>query len=139
MKISTKGRYAIRILLDLADNNTSSFIPLKDIAARQDITIKYMEQIISILNKGGYVMSQRGNIGGYKLAKEPGEYKIGDILRLTEGTVAPVKCVRSDYNTCQMKDKCKVLSFWKGFHQAIDDYVDSYTLEDLMANDCGSL
>lgn len=131
MKISTKGRYALRVMLDLAMNDKGDFISLKDIAMRQGISNKYLEQIISMLNKAGYLRTARGYNGGYRLAKQPKEYMIGDILRATEGDIAPIYCVLED-GKCDRKENCKTYSFWKGLDEVINSYVDSKTLEDLM-------
>lgn len=131
MKISTKGRYALRIMIDLALHDNGSFISLKDIAVRQDISNKYLEQIIALLNKAGYLKAARGNNGGYKLAKKPDEYKIGDILRATEGSLAPIYCLTED-GECEKKDRCQTFSFWKGLDDVINEYVDSKTLADLL-------
>lgn len=130
MKISTKGRYALRIMVDLALNNKGDFIPLSDIAKRQEISNKYLEQIIAMLNKAGYLKSARGNNGGYKLAKEPEKYKIGDILRATEGDLAPIGCINGD--ECHKKENCKTFQFWQGLDNVINKYIDSKTLEDLI-------
>ncbi len=130
MKISTKGRYALRVMIDLAINGNENFISLKDIATRQNLSIKYLEQIISMLNKAGYLETARGNNGGYKLAKNPNEYKVGDILRATEGNLAPIYCLTEE--DCQRKEDCKTHSFWKGLDNVINEYVDSKTLEDLI-------
>lgn len=132
MKVSTKGRYAIRVMLDLAMNDTGDYIPLKDISARQDITIKYMEQIIAILNRAGYLHSVRGTGGGYKLARAPKEYTLGEILRTTEGSLAPVSCLDGSTNECERAGICPTLSFWTGLDKVIQEYVDSVTLADLM-------
>lgn len=129
MKISTKGRYALRIMIDLAINNSDEYISLKDIANRQEISMKYLEKIISMLNKAGYVKSSRGNLGGYKLAKVPEEYKIGDILRTVEGDLSPTACVQG---VCDRKDKCLTFNFWKGLDETMEKYVDSKTLADLI-------
>lgn len=131
MKISTKGRYALRIMLDLAMNDDGNFISLKDIAIRQEISNKYLEQIIAMLNKAGYLQTARGNNGGYKLARKPNEYIVGDILRATEGDLSPIYCLTED-GECKRKEGCKTHSFWKGLDNVINDYVDSKTLEDLM-------
>lgn len=131
MKISTKGRYALRIMIDLATNDNGEFISLKDIAKRQDVSNKYLEQIIAMLNKAGYLETARGNNGGYKLAKRPNKYIVGDILRATEGDLTPIYCLTED-GKCERKQDCKTHSFWKGLDKAITDYVDSKTLEDLM-------
>ena len=131
MKISTKGRYALRIMIDLGLNYNGNFISLKDIALRQEVSMKYLEQIIAMLNKAGYLETARGNNGGYKLAKKPAEYRVGDILRATEGDLAPIYCL-SDEEDCTRKENCKTHSFWKGLDDAINNYVDSVTLEDLL-------
>lgn len=130
MKISTKGRYALKIMTDLAMSKTENFVSLKEISARQEISNKYLEQIIAMLNKAGYLQTARGNNGGYKLAKLPKEYKIGDILRATEGDLAPTICV--GYGDCTKKEECKTYSFWEGLDEVINQYVDSKTLEDLI-------
>lgn len=131
MKISTKGRYAIAIMMDLAMHNDGTFTSLKDIATRQEISIKYLEQIISKLNKSGFLETARGNNGGYKLTRNPCEYRVGDILRATEGELAPIYCLTSEGN-CKKEKTCKTLSFWKGLDNVINEYVDSKTLEDLI-------
>ena len=114
MKISTKGRYALRIMLDIAMHDDGKYIPLKDIAKRQNLTVKYLEQIISLLNKAGYLQSLRGNTGGYRLAKNLDEYVVGDILRVTEGDLAPVACLKKCGDFCQREDICNTVSFWRG-------------------------
>lgn len=129
MKISTKGRYALVVMIELAGNSNNEYIPLKDIAERQQISVKYLEKIVAMLNKAGFVQSNRGNNGGYKLAKEPKEYKVGDILRAAEGDLAPTGCVTEN---CVRKDKCKTFEFWQGLDKAIESYVDSTTLQDLL-------
>ena len=134
MKISTKGRYALRIMLDLAAHNTGEFIPVKDIAVRQGITVKYLEQIVSQLGKAGLIKSVRGNGGGHKLTKEPVKYTAGDILRSIEGNLAPVACLEDSPNQCPRSDQCLTLPFWGGLSNVIDDYVNNVTLEDLLNN-----
>ena len=131
MKISTKGRYALRVMIDLAINSNENYISLKDIAKRQEISNKYLEQIIALLNKAGYLKTLRGQTGGYKLAKEPKEYIVGDILRVTEGDLAPIYCLTEE-GECLMKKKCKTYSFWKGLDDVINEYINSKTLEDLI-------
>jgi Rrf2 family protein len=130
MKISTKGRYALRLMLDLAQHNTGEYISLKDISGRQDITVKYLEQIVTSLTRAGFLRSQRGNNGGYRLAKNPAEYKVGDILRAMEGSLDPVNCDASVEDI--RNEDFAVLPFWRGLSEAINKYVDSYTLEDLV-------
>lgn len=132
MKISTKGRYALRLMLDLALNNTGDPVRVKDIAARQEISDKYLEQIISTLNKAGYVRSIRGPQGGYRLTKSPEQYTVGMILRLTEGSLAPVVCLDEEENTCDRQDTCATLQLWKMLNDAISNVVDKVTLADLV-------
>ena len=129
MKISTKGRYALNIMLDLAINQKEEYVSLKDISERQGISLKYLEKIVSILNKAGYVISYRGNNGGYKLAKKPKEYKIGDILRVAEGDLKPIDCLGTE---CIKREGCMTFSFWQGLDDTIEKYIDSKTLEDLI-------
>ena len=134
MKISTKGRYALKVMIDLALHDNGEYIALKDISARQNITIKYLEQIVSVLNKAGYLRSMRGNNGGHRLAKAPKDYVVGDILRVMEGDLAPVQCSAKDTeNPCPVADSCATFSFWQGLDQVVNEYVDRFTLEDLVA------
>ncbi|MGN0366957.1 MAG: RrF2 family transcriptional regulator [Suilimivivens sp.] len=132
MKISTKGRYALRLMLDLAIYNTGEPISLKDVARRQQISEKYLEQIISMLNKAGFVRSVRGAQGGYMLKKAPAEYTVGMILRLTEGDLAPVSCVGEDSIECGRRDECVTVRIWEQLNSAINGVVDGITLEDMM-------
>ena len=132
MKISTKGRYALRLMIDLALNDTGEPVRIKDISARQGISIKYLEQIVSILNRAGYVKAIRGPHGGYRLVKKPVEYTAGMILRLTEGSLAPVSCLDYEENDCPRQDACATLELWKRLDIAIKGVVDSVTLEDLV-------
>lgn len=131
MKISTKGRYALRVMTDLAINGGNKFISLKDIAKRQNISNKYLEQIIALLNKAGFLETARGNQGGYKLSKNPKEYIIGDILRVTEGDLAPITCLTEE-GKCDRQKDCMTYSFWKGLDDIINEYINSKTLEDLI-------
>lgn len=132
MRISTKGRYAVRVMLDLAAHNTGEYVKVKQIAQRQDLSEKYLEQIIAILNKAGFVKSVRGAQGGYKLAREPGAYTVGMILRLTEGSLAPVACLEGGANECERCDTCDTLGVWKDLEQAINQVVDNVTIGDLL-------
>ncbi len=132
MKISTKGRYALRMLMDLAAHQGDGYIPLKEIAARQNISKKYLEQIVPLLNSYDILLTNRGYQGGYKLAKSPDQYKVGDILRITEGSLAPVNCLEQDPNQCPMKEECPTLSMWQGLNKVITDYLDNITLQDLL-------
>lgn len=132
MKVSTKGRYALRMMLDLASNNNGTPMSLKDIAKRQNISEKYLEQIISILNKAGYVTSVRGAQGGYTLRRDPAEYTVGMILRLTEGSLAPVACVEDEEVACERVNSCATVMVWKKLNDAINDVVDNITVQDLV-------
>lgn len=132
MKISTKGRYALRMMLDLAQNKGEKPVSIKEIAERQHISDKYLEQIISVLNKSGYVKSVRGPQGGYILIKNPKDYTVGMILRLTEGSLAPVECLEFEENTCSRRQECVTLKVWEKIDQAVKDVVDNITLEDLL-------
>ncbi len=131
MKISTKGTYAIRLMLDIALNSTEKPVSIREAAKRQQISDKYLEQIISILNGAGYVKSVRGPQGGYLLKKDPKEYTVGMILRLTEGSLAPVVCVEDD-NPCERIHSCASTIIWKRLNKAINDVVDNITLADLI-------
>ena len=132
MKISTKGRYAVRVMLDLATNNTGEYMKVKEIASRQEISEKYLEQIISVLNKAGYVKSIRGAQGGYKIARDPSNYTVGMILRLTEGSLNPVACLDDEINECERCDTCETLEVWKDLAKAINSVVDHVTVADLV-------
>lgn len=132
MKISTKGRYALRLMLDLAVHGSGDPIRLKDVARRQNISEKYLEQIISILNKAGYVRSVRGPQGGYVLQNRPEAYTVGMILRLTEGSLCPVDCVDEKGSSCEMEKDCTTRLLWKKLNDAINGVVDTVTLEDLV-------
>ena len=132
MKISTKGRYALRLMIDLALNDQDRLVRIKEVAERQKVSDKYLEQIVSILNKAGYVRSIRGPQGGYRLAKKPEAYLVGDILRLTEGSLAPVACLDTDINECERQNECATLELWKRMDEAIKSVVDHITLADLV-------
>lgn len=132
MKISTKGRYAVRVMLDLALNDTGECIKVKEIAGRQGISEKYLEQIIAILNKAGYVKSVRGAQGGYRITRSPKEYTVGMILRLTEGSLAPVACLDEGADACERCDTCETLEVWRELYGAINDVVDHVTIGDLV-------
>lgn len=131
MRVSTKGRYALLTMIDLAVNDNGKPIPLKEIATRLCISVKYMEQIIALLTKGKLVNSVRGNNGGYFLAKSTMEYTAGDILRVAEGNMAPIACIDSDTTGCDHADDCSVLPFWLGLNKVINGYLDSVTLSEL--------
>ena len=131
MKISTKGRYALRLMLDLAENDAGTPISVKDIAERRGISDKYLEQIISMLNKAGFVKSIRGAQGGYMLSKQPSEYTVGMILRLAEGSLAPVSCIEGDV-PCERVGKCGTAALWKKVNDAVNGVIDTTTLQDLL-------
>ena len=131
MRISTKGRYALRLMLDLALAE-NQVVRLKDVAARQGISLKYLEQIISVLQKCGYVKSMRGPGGGYMLAQKPEQYTVGMILRQIEGSLAPVACLDGEENDCVRQESCVTLRLWKMLYEAINDVVDQVTLADLV-------
>ena len=131
MKVSTKGRYALRLMLDLALEE-DKMVKLKDVAARQEISVKYLEQIISVLQKCGYVKSMRGPGGGYTLAKKPEEHTVGMILRQIEGSLAPVSCLEEEENSCSRSRSCVTLRLWQMLYAAINGVVDQVTLGDLV-------
>ncbi|WP_337484510.1 Rrf2 family transcriptional regulator [Porcipelethomonas sp.] len=132
MKISTKGRYALRMMCDIAANDNGSAIPLKEIAARQNISVKYLEQIVILLSRAGFVKSVRGAQGGYKLTNPPKYYTVGMILRLTEGSLAPVSCLEDNVNTCGRASECRTLFVWEQLYSAICNVVDNITIEDIL-------
>ena len=132
MKISTKGRYALRMLIDLAEHQNNGFISLKEIAERQSISKKYLEQIVPILNRKDYLKTNRGFQGGYQLAKAPNQCVVGDILRLTEGNLAPVACLEQEVNECERNATCPTLPIWQGLSRVINEYLDNITLQDIL-------
>ena len=134
MLISTKGRYALRVMIDLAEHQTDEFISLKDIAQRQEISDKYLESIIRMLVKARVLESLRGKGGGYKLRKSPDAYTVGSILRLTEESLAPVSCLEPGADACLKAGKCQTLPLWQGLDKVINEYLDSVTIADLLKN-----
>lgn len=132
MKISTRGRYALRMMLDIAMHDKDQFVTVKDISQRQGISAKYLEQIISVLTKANYVKGLRGARGGYKLAKAPEEYTVGKILRLIEGDLVPVSCMESDPIDCCRAEFCATLEVWNMIYEAVSKVVDNITLADLV-------
>lgn len=132
MKISTKGRYALRLMLDLAMYSEGGPVCLKDVARRQQISDKYLEQIIATLNKAGYVRSIRGAQGGYLLKRDPAEYTVGMILRLTEGDLAPVGCVGAEKEECERREGCVTIRIWQQINDAVNQVVDNITLADML-------
>ena len=132
MLVSTKGRYALRIMIDLAEHQTDGYVPLRETAARQNISEKYLEGILKILVKHKFLSGLRGKGGGYRLTKAPEEYTIASILRLTENSLAPVACLESEEKDCPRSSECRTLSMWQGLNQVIIDYLEHTTLADLM-------
>ena len=134
MLISTKGRYALRVMIDLAEHQTEGYIPLKEIAQRQEISEKYLESILKILVQKKFLTGLRGKGGGYRLTRDPEMYTVGSILRLTEGTLAPVACLENDAPPCERVGECRTLPLWQGLFNLINDYFDGTTIADLMAS-----
>lgn len=132
MKISTKGRYALRMMLDLAEHQGNGYIALKDIAKRQNVSKKYLEQIVPILNKADILNTNRGYQGGYRLARTPDQYTVGDILRITEGSISPVACLDKNPVECERAAECATLPVWQGLYKVITDYLDGITLQDIL-------
>lgn len=130
--ISTRGRYALRVMIDIAENSGGNFIPLDGIAARQNISEKYLERILAVLTRGKLLEGVRGKGGGYRLIREPKDYSVGDILRLTEGTLAPVACLKEGAKPCARSSECKTLPVWEGLNDVITTYLDGVTLNELI-------
>ena len=134
MRISTKGRYALRLMCDIAMNQNGNPIPLKEIAERQNISVKYLEQIVIILSRAGFLKSIRGAQGGYKLVNSPDYYTVGMVLRLTEGSIAPVSCLDDEINNCPRVNECQTLFVWENIYKAICDVVDNITIQDIISH-----
>lgn len=132
MKVSTKGRYALRVMVDLAERQNGEYIALKDVAERQEISKKYLELIIPVLVKRGFLQANRGYMGGYRLAVSPDKVTVGDILRLTETGMAPVSCLDEGAPACSRRADCLTLPVWRGLYQAINNYLDGVTLQDIL-------
>lgn len=132
MKISTRGRYALRLMLDLALHNNGEYISIKEISERQGISVKYLEQIITVLNRAGFVRSIRGAQGGYILAKDPKDYTVGQIIRLLEGNLAPVSCIEDGENRCERSASCVTVEIWEQINEAVSNIIDNITLADLV-------
>jgi len=132
LKVSTKGRYALRMLLDLAEHKEDGFISLKEIADRQKISKQYLEQIVSLLNTSDILHANRGKQGGYMLANNPSHYTVGQILRITEGSIAPIICLDDEVMKCEQAEYCKTLSMWKGLYKVIEEYLDGVTLQNML-------
>ena len=132
MKISTKGRYSLRLMLDLAQHYEDGPLSLKDISERQNISKKYLEQIVPLLTKNGLLTANRGHMGGYRLAKSPAEINVADVVECTEGNLQPVSCMTSDLNECPQQLECLTLPVWQGLHSVVSEYLQSITLQDIL-------
>lgn len=135
MLISTRGRYALRVLIDLAENQSEGYIPMKDVANRQGISLKYLERILPVLAKNELIDGVHGKGGGYRLTRNPEDYQVGEILRLTEGDLAPVACLECGAKICERAGECRTLDMWSRFHTMINDYFDGISIADLMRSD----
>ena len=129
--ISTRGRYALRVLIDLSEHNNGTYIPMKDVAARQEISLKYLERILPTLTKAKLIEGVHGKGGGYKLTRAPEDYTVGEILRLTEGDLAPVACLSPDAEPCERAAECRTLGMWRGFYDLTNRYFDNITIASL--------
>lgn len=132
MKVSTKGRYALRMLVDIAKNQGDGYVALKDIASRQSVSKKYLEQIVAVLNKPDFLRTNRGHLGGYRLARPASEYTVADVLKLTEGGLAPVACLDYYPVQCERAEECETLFVWQGLYDSISNYLDSITVQDII-------
>lgn len=132
MMISTRGRYALRVMIDLAEHSDSGYIPMKDVAARQEISLKYLERILPALAKSNLIEGVQGKGGGYRLTREPNEYRVGEILRLTEGDLAPVACLECGATPCGRSIECRTIDMWNRFNQITNEFFDGITIADLM-------
>ena len=135
MKISTRGRYALRVIIDLAEHQSDKYIPLKDIVARQSISQKYLESITTDLSKAGLLDGHHGKNGGYRLTKAPEDITVKDILVVTEGDLAPVACLEKNAKACELSGECRTLPMWKKFYSLINDFFEGITIKDLMKTD----
>ena len=132
MIVSTKGRYALRVMIDLAEHQNDTYIPMKDVANRQNISLKYIEKIMPVLSKNHIVEGVHGKGGGYRLTRNPEDYTVGEILRLTEGDMAPVTCLEGNSLPCEKTAQCRTLPMWTDFYKLINEYFDGITIADLM-------
>ena len=135
MKVSTRGRYALRVLIDLAEHNNGSYIPMKDVAARQELSLKYLERIVPTLTKAKLIAGVHGKGGGYRLTRPPEEYPVGEVLRLTEGTLAPVACLAEDAEKCPRCDGCRTLPMWRDYNELTEKYFSGVTVADLLGDE----
>lgn len=130
--ISTRGRYALRVMIDIAENSYGKYLPLSEISERQNISEKYLESILVILTRGNLLIGLRGKGGGYKLTRDPSEYTVASILRLTEGSLAPVACLKEGADPCDRTEDCRTISVWQGLNDVMNTYLESVTIADLM-------
>lgn len=135
MLVSTRGRYALRVTIDLAEHYSGSYIPLRDVAERQQLSLKYLERILPLLTNGGLIEGVHGKGGGYRLVKAPSECTVGEVLRLTEGDLAPVACLECDSEPCDRAESCRTLPMWQEFHDLVNRYFDGIMLADLMESE----
>ena len=134
MLVSTKGRYALRVLIDMAEHHSENYLPLREIAQRQDISEKYLESIVKLMVKGGILSGLRGKGGGYRLGRPPEEITVNEVLRAAEGSLAPVSCLDEDAPSCDRAAECPTLTMWQGLDETIHEYLDSFTIADLARN-----
>lgn len=132
MRVSTKGRYALRVMIDLAEHSGNTYVPMKEVAARQGVSLKYLERILPALSKPGLIEGVQGKGGGYRLTRDPSQYTVGEILRLTEGDMAPVACLECDAGQCERTADCKTRPMWSEFYRRANEYFDQVTLADLI-------
>ena len=132
MMVSTRGRYALRVMIDLAENADGGYIPMKAVAERQNISLKYLERILPVLVKNNMIEGVQGKSGGYRLTRTPQQYRVGDILRLTEGDLAPVACLEGSCEPCGHSAECRTKPLWNGLYATINEYLDGVTIADLM-------
>lgn len=135
MLVSTRGRYALRVMIDLAEHNDGKYIPMRDVAERQGISLKYLERILPVLTQNKLIKGMHGKGGGYCLSRAPEEYTVGEILSLTEGNLAPVSCLECDAEPCERAAECRTLDMWKGFFKLTNDYFNGITIADLMRSE----
>lgn len=132
MIVSTRGRYALRIMIDIAENSNGNYIPMKEVAERQGLSLKYLERILPVLTKNELLSGVQGKGGGYKLVRAPEDIKVGEVLRLTEGDLAPVACLECGTEPCKRAGECRTVHMWDGFYKMLNQYFDGITIADLM-------
>lgn len=132
MRVSTKGRYALRVMIDLAEHSANAYVPMKEVAKRQEISLKYLERILPALSKNKLIEGIQGKGGGYRLTRDPSQYTVGEILRLTEGDMAPVACLECEEGQCERTGDCKTRPMWKEFYRRANEYFDTVTIADLL-------